>query len=238
MEKRTRIELHCHTKMSAGKGLIEPGELVRYANDNGYKAVAITDCGSVQAFPEAYHVWKELWEKHKEECRQRGEEARQEDFLKVIYGLEVFLMKDQKRYPILLYAKNETGIRNLYRIVTESHLRCNDEEPTIIKETLDQYREGILVGAVCDGGEAMDAIHEEGGKVVVQLHHAGRQSVPPYIFNEIPEAPSRVACPVLNFVPEAMSNERVWEIIDEYGDAAVRAKIAGADGVEVHGAHI
>ena len=83
----------------------------------------------------------------------------------------------------------------------------------------------------------MDAIHEEGGKVVVQLHHAGRQSVPPYIFNEIPEAPSRVACPVLNFVPEAMSNERVWEIIDEYGDAAVRAKIAGADGVEVHGAH-
>ena len=83
----------------------------------------------------------------------------------------------------------------------------------------------------------MDAIHEEGGKVVVQLHHAGRQSVPPYIFNEIPEAPSRVACPVLNFVPEAMSSERVWEVIDEYGDAAVRAKAAGADGVEVHGAH-
>ena len=35
----------------------------------------------------------------------------------------------------------------------------------------------------------MDAIHEEGSKVVVQLHHAGRQSVPPYIFNEMPEAP-------------------------------------------------
>ena len=83
----------------------------------------------------------------------------------------------------------------------------------------------------------MDAIHEEGGKVVVQLHHAGRQSVPPYIFNEIPEAPSKVACPVLNFVPDAMSNDRVWEVIDEFGDAAVRAKIAGADGVEVHGAH-
>lgn len=83
----------------------------------------------------------------------------------------------------------------------------------------------------------MDAIHEEGSKVVVQLHHAGRQSVPPYIFNEMPEAPSKVACPVLNCVPEAMTNERVWEIIDEFGDAAVRAKKAGADGVEVHGAH-
>ena len=83
----------------------------------------------------------------------------------------------------------------------------------------------------------MDAIHEAGAKVVVQLHHAGRQSVPPYIFGEMPEAPSRVACPMLNFPPEAMTNARVWEIIDEFGDAAVRAKAAGADGVEVHGAH-
>ena len=77
----------------------------------------------------------------------------------------------------------------------------------------------------------MDAIHEEGGKVVVQLHHAGRQSVPPYIFNEMPEAPSRVACPMLNYIPEAMTNARVWEVIDAFGDAAVRAKKAGADGV-------
>ena len=46
-----------------------------------------------------------------------------------------------------------------------------------------------------------------------------------------------MACPVLNYPPEAMSAERVWEIIDEFGDAAVRAKKAGADGVEVHGAH-
>ena len=83
----------------------------------------------------------------------------------------------------------------------------------------------------------MDAIHEEGAKVVVQLHHAGRQCVPPYIFGELPEAPSRVACPMLNFPPQAMTNERVWEVIDEFGDAAVRAKAAGADGVEVHGAH-
>ena len=83
----------------------------------------------------------------------------------------------------------------------------------------------------------MDAIHEEGAKVVVQLHHAGRQSAPFYIFNEMPEAPSKVACPMLNVPPDAMTNERVWEVIDEFGDAAVRAKKAGADGVEVHGAH-
>ena len=72
MKKRTKIELHCHTKMSVGKGLIEPGELVRYAYDNGYKAIAITDCGTVQAFPEVYYTWKELWEGYKVECQHRG----------------------------------------------------------------------------------------------------------------------------------------------------------------------
>ncbi|MCR5795893.1 MAG: NAD(P)/FAD-dependent oxidoreductase [Solobacterium sp.] len=83
----------------------------------------------------------------------------------------------------------------------------------------------------------MDAIHEEGGKVLVQLHHCGRQTAPPYIFNLTPEAPSKVACPALNVIPDEMSNERVWQLIDQFGDAAVRAKKAGADGVEVHGAH-
>ncbi len=83
----------------------------------------------------------------------------------------------------------------------------------------------------------MDAIHEAGAKVLIQLHHCGRQTAPPYIFNMTPEAPSKVACPALNVIPDEMSNERVWEIIDQFGDAAVRAKKAGADGVEVHGAH-
>ncbi len=359
MKKRTRIELHCHTKMSAGKGLIEPRELVKYANDNGYRAIAITDCGSVQAFPEVYQAWRELWKKYEEDCEKAGEEARQEDFLKIIYGMEGILtdefsclnnqvhslldectvidiettgfsaikdsilrvdavkvkdgklgdrisyyvrqereiskevtkitgitkddLKDaesekqvitnlirfigksflvmfnaefdmkflkkscekygigfepdyvdlykickylaptkrikkpflikkyrikedctdndctlyakiyskvcsrlndldinsieevnlvidrkrvkgrQKGYPIVLYAKNEMGIRNLYKIVTESHLCAHNDDPTITKEILDKYRDGILVGAVCDGGEVMTAIHTEAG---------------------------------------------------------------------------
>jgi 2,4-dienoyl-CoA reductase-like NADH-dependent reductase (Old Yellow Enzyme family) len=37
---------------------------------------------------------------------------------------------------------------------------------------------------------------------------------------------TEVACPMMNFPPQAMSNERVWEVIDEFGDAAVRAKKA------------
>lgn len=72
----------------------------------------------------------------------------------------------------------------------------------------------------------MDAIHEAGAKVLVQLHHCGRQTAPPYIFNLTPEAPSKVACPALNVIPDEMSNERVWQLIDQFGDAAVRAKKA------------
>lgn len=83
----------------------------------------------------------------------------------------------------------------------------------------------------------MDAIHENGGKVFVQLHHCGRQTSPDNIFGNTPEAPSRVACPVMNVIPDEMSTARIWEVIDEFGDAARRAKEAGADGVEVHGAH-
>lgn len=83
----------------------------------------------------------------------------------------------------------------------------------------------------------MDAIHEGGAKVVVQLHHAGRQTANPYIFDETPEAPSRVPCPLLQVPVVEMTSERVWELIGQFGDAALRAKRAGADGVEVHGAH-
>lgn len=83
----------------------------------------------------------------------------------------------------------------------------------------------------------MDAIHANGGKVLVQLHHCGRQTAPTNIFGKTPEAPSKVSCPVMNVIPDEMSVSRVWKVIDEFGDAALRAKAAGADGVEVHGAH-
>ena len=155
------IELHCHTKMSEGRGLIPPSELVKYAYDNGYKAIAITDCGSVQAFPEAYREWSRLWNKYQEECRDIGKEAVQEDFLKIIYGLEGNLLTEEgKVFPVLIYAKNETGLRNLYRIVTASYLEYYDnKKPMIPKALLEEYRDGLIIGSAGDGGEVYTAIH-------------------------------------------------------------------------------
>ena len=78
MNKWPKIELHCHTTMSRMKGLIRPDELIRHANDSGYKAIAITDYATVQAFPEAYLTWKKLWEKYKLKCQKRGETVKQD----------------------------------------------------------------------------------------------------------------------------------------------------------------
>ncbi len=154
------IELHCHTKMSEGKGLIAPEELVRYAYDKGYKAIAITDCGNVQAFPEAYRTWMKLRKEYETECRQAGKEADRNDFLKVIYGMEGNLLaEDGNVYPVLLYAKNDVGIRNLYKIVTASNLEYYDRIPLIPRRYLDEHRDGLIVGAVCEDGEVFAAIN-------------------------------------------------------------------------------
>ena len=145
------VELHCHTKMSAGKGLMAPDELVRYAYDKGYNAIAITDCGNVQAFPEAYRTWLSMWNEYEDGCRQIGIEADKNDFLKVIYGMEGNLLsEDGKVYPVLLYAKNDAGIRNLYKIVTASNLEYYDKVPLIPRKYLDEHRDGLIVSELPD----------------------------------------------------------------------------------------
>lgn len=83
----------------------------------------------------------------------------------------------------------------------------------------------------------VDAIHENGAKVIVQLNHAGRETNDEKTFGMQPIAPSKIACPVCDCMPRSLSNEEIWNIINKYGDAAARAKEAGADGIELHGAH-
>lgn len=83
----------------------------------------------------------------------------------------------------------------------------------------------------------IEMIHREGSKVFVQLHHTGRQTKADTIRGQRPEAPSAIPCPVMKEMPETMTEERIWQVIEAFGDGALRAKRAGADGVEIHGAH-
>ncbi|MGN1084932.1 MAG: exonuclease domain-containing protein, partial [Lachnospiraceae bacterium] len=86
--ERKRIELHAHTKMSDMDGLVDPTVLVKTAFEWGMPAVAITDHGVVQAFPEANHAINPKDYKDDEEKMQRAK-----DF-KVIYGVEAYLVDD------------------------------------------------------------------------------------------------------------------------------------------------
>jgi 2,4-dienoyl-CoA reductase-like NADH-dependent reductase (Old Yellow Enzyme family)/thioredoxin reductase len=80
------------------------------------------------------------------------------------------------------------------------------------------------------------AIKEAGGAACIQLWHGGRQtSGKP--FGGQPWAPSAIPCPMIQEMPHAMTKEEIWEIVHAYGDAALRAKTAGFDAVELHGAH-
>ena len=55
-----RVELHTHTKTSRMDGLIDIRQLIEFADGDGMKAVAITDHGSVEAFPKAQDVINRL----------------------------------------------------------------------------------------------------------------------------------------------------------------------------------
>lgn len=85
--------------------------------------------------------------------------------------------------------------------------------------------------------DLIDEIHRYGAKVAVQLHHAGRQTDPATLDGNPPIAPSAVPCPVRKTLPKELSTEEVYELIEKFGDAALRAQLAGADAVELNGAH-
>ena len=73
-----RVELHCHTKMSDMDGVSEVKDIVKRAKKWGHKAIAITDHGDVQAFPDANHA------------------ISPDDDFKIIYGVEAYLVDDLK----------------------------------------------------------------------------------------------------------------------------------------------
>lgn len=154
-----RVELHCHTKMSKMDGVTPMEELVETAIKWGHKALAITDHGVVQAFPFCFDV------------------AEKAD-IKLIFGMEGYLMNDDghdidleptdtikksrikkvKNNHIIILAKNETGLRNLYKLVTISHLRYLHKRPMLPREVIEEYREGLILGSACEAGELYRAI--------------------------------------------------------------------------------
>jgi len=92
-----RVELHCHTKMSDMDGVSDAKAIVKRAYSWGHPAIAITDHGVVQAYPEAFHCWEDLWRSEKDKRKAAGDEnPNKEDFFKIIYGMEAYIVDDLK----------------------------------------------------------------------------------------------------------------------------------------------
>ena len=147
-----RVELHAHTKMSALDAVVPPKVLVETAARWGWPAVAITDHGVVQAFPEAMNTARAL--------KKKGTD------IKIIYGMEGYLLdkpEDRRAHHIIFLAQNKTGLYNLYRLVSLSHIRYfrgtkKRGRPCIPRAVLQQYRAGIIVGSACEAGELIRGI--------------------------------------------------------------------------------
>lgn len=152
-----RIELHAHTKMSAMDGLNEVENMVKTAAAWGQKAIAITDHGVVQAFPDAAKVVK----KNKLD-------------LKIIYGVEGYLLDDSSSVKkdgvidykskttnhVIILAKNQQGLKNLYKLISISHIDYFYKKPRIPKSVLTEHREGLIIGSACEAGEVYKSILE------------------------------------------------------------------------------
>ncbi|SEM89169.1 2,4-dienoyl-CoA reductase (NADPH2) [Luteibacter sp. UNCMF331Sha3.1] len=74
------------------------------------------------------------------------------------------------------------------------------------------------------------AVHAEGGKICMQILHAGR-----YAYQPLSVAPSRIKSPITPFTPKALSSRGVERTIDDFVRSAKLARDAGYDGVEVMG---
>jgi DNA polymerase III subunit alpha, Gram-positive type len=94
---KKRVELHCHTKMSDMDGVSDTKDIIKRAYKYGHPAIAITDHGNVQAFPDAFHAWEDIWKAEKAKRKEAGEEPPDKNkFFKVIYGVEGYLIDDLK----------------------------------------------------------------------------------------------------------------------------------------------
>jgi 2,4-dienoyl-CoA reductase-like NADH-dependent reductase (Old Yellow Enzyme family)/thioredoxin reductase len=82
----------------------------------------------------------------------------------------------------------------------------------------------------------VDAVRKEGGKIFIQINHAGRQTSASITGAPI-VGPSPIPCPVRKEMPHPLSAGEIQGLVETFRQAARRVKEAGADGVEVHMAH-
>ncbi|MBR6634710.1 MAG: DNA polymerase III subunit alpha, partial [Clostridia bacterium] len=141
--------LHLHTEYSLLDGACRIKPLVAAAKELGQTSLAITDHGSLFGAIDFY-----------KEAKKQG--------IKPIIGCEVYVAArtrfdkvhgiDSERYHLVLLAENDTGYRNLIKIVSDAWTQGFYTKPRVDKELLEKYHEGIIALSACLAGEIPQAL--------------------------------------------------------------------------------
>ncbi|MBK16996.1 MAG: DNA polymerase III subunit alpha [Prochlorococcus sp. SP3034] len=147
------VPLHNHSDYSLLDGASQVSKIVERANNLGMKTIALTDHGVMYGVLELV-----------KNCKKFG--------IKPIIGNEMYIIngsiddpqpKKEKRYHLVVLAKNLIGYKNLVKLTTLSHLngmrgRGIFSRPCIDKRLLHKYKEGLIISTACLGGEIPQAI--------------------------------------------------------------------------------
>ena len=143
------VHLHTHSHYSLLDGLSKIDEMVKLAKEYEMPAIALTDHGNMYGAIDFYRT-----------CKKND--------IKPIIGFEAYVTPgsrhdkqagiDNKRFHLTLLAKNNTGYKNLIKLVTLSNLEGYYYKPRIDKEIMRKYSEGIIALSGCFGGEFSRAI--------------------------------------------------------------------------------
>ncbi len=141
--------LHTHSHYSLLDGLSKVEQIVSIAKESGMTAVALTDHGNMYGAIDFY-----------KECKSKG--------IKPIIGCEVYVSErrmedkepgiDNKRYHLILLAKNLQGYKNLMRIVSEANMKGYYYKPRVDMELLKEFSEGLIALSGCMGGKLSRAV--------------------------------------------------------------------------------